>query len=428
MSGGGFAYRDGQLCCEDVPLAEIAADAGTPVYVYSANAMRRQLRAYQHAFGDRAPLFCYALKANANLAIIRLLADQGAGADTVSAGEVQRALAAGVPPARIVFAGVAKGDDEIAMALDTGILQFNIESPQELERIAAIAQARRLVAPVALRINPEVTANTHAKISTGRRGDKFGIALEDALPVYARAHELAGIEPVGIHLHIGSQITDLAPFRAAYACGAALFRQLRAQGLPASRLDLGGGFGVRYRNEARLDPAGFAKIVSEATAGLDCELMFEPGRALVAEAGVLVASVIYGKQAGGRRFLILDAGMHTLIRPAMYDAYHEIVPVEEPSAAAPPLVMDVVGPICESSDVFGRDRALPAMATGDLVALESAGAYGAAMASDYNSRPRAAEVLVDGARWAVIKPRRTAEEQFRDERIPDWISGDGGSG
>lgn len=382
--------------------------------------MRARLRAYQDAFGNPVPLFCYALKANHNISVIKLFRDAGAGADTVSAGEIQRALAAGMPPKRIVFAGVAKGDDEIAFALEQGIFQFNVESVPELERLSVIASLRGQKAPVALRVNPDVEAKTHAKISTGRKADKFGIAIADAMSVYRKAEELPGIDPVGLHLHIGSQITELSPFAAAYSRSADLFRALRAEGHNLTRLDLGGGFGVRYRDEEPLDPLGFAALVEETVGGLNCQLMFEPGRALVAEAGVMVATSIYRKINEDRQFLILDAGMNTLVRPAMYDAYHEIVPVRlrpEPSIA-----MDVVGPICESSDVFGRARLLPPLEAGDLVAFKSAGAYGHVMSSDYNSRTRAAEVLVDGAKFAVIKPGVKAEEQFADELIPDWLN------
>lgn len=421
-----FTYRDGALAAEAVPLALIAAEAGTPVYVYSAGAMRGRLAALQRAFRGQPALFCYALKANNNLAVIRTLALAGAGADTVSGGEILRATAAGVPPERIVFAGVAKTDEEIRHALGVGVLQLNVESVPELERIAAIARAMGRTAPVALRVNPDVAAATHEKISTGRKGDKFGIPIAEAPAVYARAMALDGLRPVGVHLHIGSQITSLDPFEAAYARGAALFRALCEQGVPLRRLDLGGGFGVRYGDEAPFDPEAFAAMVRRVTDGLDCELLFEPGRYLVAEAGMLVASTIYVKEADDRRFLMLDAGMHTLIRSAMYGARHEILPVRE-AAGLTRLSMDVVGPICESSDIFGRSYALPMLEPGDLVAFATAGAYGAVMASDYNSRPGPAEVLVDGDRFAVIKPRREPAAQLADDRIPAWLES-GGAG
>jgi diaminopimelate decarboxylase len=421
-SSGAFAYRDGVLHAEAVPLDVLAAEVGTPCYVYAANAIRQRFAALRRAFAHRDALVCYALKANSNLAIVRLLANEGAGADTVSGGEVRRALAAGVPPGRIVLAGVAKTDDEIRDALAAGILQLNVESVPELRRIGEIAAGMGRRAPVALRVNPDVAADTHDRISTGRRDDKFGIAFERAREVYALAASLDGTEPVGLHLHIGSQITRLEPFERAYSRGIGLFRELRAAGIPLRRLDLGGGFGVRYRDERPIDPAELAALVDRLTAGLDCSLILEPGRYLVAEAGVLVARTIYVKETDTRRFLLLDAGMHTLIRPMLYGAQHEILPVREAEGAelAP---VDVAGPICESTDVFARDRLLPPLAAGDLVAFTSAGAYGAVMASDYNSRPRAAEVLVDGGRFAVVKPRREAEAQLADERIPVWLAG-----
>ncbi len=416
-----FTYRAGQLACETVPLATIAAEVGSPCYVYSAGAMRAQLQAYQDAFAARPALFCYAVKANSNIAVIRTLAAAGAGADTVSGGEIERALAAGVPPQKIVFAGIAKSAEEIRFALGSGILQFNVESVPELLRISAVAQELGTTAPVALRINPDVDAATHSKISTGRKEDKFGIPYADAPALYGMAASLPGIEPVGLHLHIGSQITTIEPFAKAYRRGIDLFNEIRGAGIPLRRLDLGGGFGVRYRSETPIPAAAFAAMVLELVAGLDVQLVFEPGRAFVAEAGALVSSVIYRKESGGRRFLVLDAGMNVLIRPALYDAYHEVLPLAEPEADAHLEPMDVVGPICESSDIFGRDRYLPLLDSGDRVAFLSAGAYGAVMASDYNSRWSAAEVLVDGDRWAVIKPGRAPGAQFADEAIPPWL-------
>ncbi|HET6467590.1 MAG TPA: diaminopimelate decarboxylase [Geminicoccaceae bacterium] len=417
----GFAYLDGQLRADAVPLAEIAAAVGTPVYVYSASAMRRRLAAFQAAFQGQRALFCYALKANNRLAVVRTLAAAGAGAEVVSGGEIRRALAAGVAPERIVYAGIAKGDADIRLALETGILQLNVESVPELARIAAIAASLGRTAPVAIRVNPDVAAATHDKISTGRRHDKFGLPWTAAHEVYALARRLPGVAPVGLHLHIGSQIVDTAPFEAAYGRAVALFRELRAAGIPLRRLDLGGGFGVRYDTETPLPPEELARLVRRLTDGLDAELLFEPGRALVAEAGVLVAGVVYVKETEERRFLILDAGMNVLLRPALYGASHPILPVRQPAAESPLVATDVVGPICESSDVFARGRALPPLGPGELIAIGSAGAYGAVMASDYNSFRSAAEVLVDGDRFAVIKPGRPPERQFDDESIPDWL-------
>jgi diaminopimelate decarboxylase len=420
-----FRYRGGALHAEAVPLAEIAAAVGTPCYVYSASAMRERAAAFREAFAPERALLCYAVKANSNLAVIRLFASEGLGADTVSGGEIARALEAGVPPNRIVYAGIAKTDDEIRMALATGIYQFNVESAQELKRIAEIASGMGLAAPVALRVNPDVDAGTHEKISTGRKHDKFGIPYEEAPALYRLAASLKGVNPVGVHVHIGSQISRLDPFEAAYRRAVELFTRLRAEGIPLRRLDLGGGFGVRYLDEPRIEAEAIAALVRRVTAGLDCDLLFEPGRALVAEAGVIVASVIYLKVSGGRRFLVLDSGMHVLLRPAMYDAHHPVTPVREPAPDVPIVAMDVVGPICESSDILGRDRMLPELVAGDLIAIAGAGAYGAVMASGYNSRPSAAEVMVEGDRFAVIRASLSAERQFAEERIPDWLGREG---
>jgi diaminopimelate decarboxylase len=409
------------LHVEGIPLDAIADEVGTPVYVYAAGHMRSRLWALHHAFTGMPALFCYAVKANSNLAIIRALAAEGAGADTVSGGEILRALAAGVPPGRIVFAGVAKSDEEIRLALRHGIFQINVESIPELRRIAELAREQGVTAPVAFRVNPDVAAGTHEKISTGRKGDKFGIPLEAVAEAYGLARRLAGIMPVGLHIHIGSQITDTAPFAAAYRKAVDLFKGLRADGYPLRTLDFGGGFGVRYQDERPIEPEAIAAVVRDLVRDLDCQLIFEPGRFLVAEAGALVAGVIYVKEAGERRFAVLDAGMNVLVRPAMYGARHAILPVQEAADDRHLLPTDVVGPICESSDVFGRDYLLPPLRRGERVAILGAGAYGSVMASDYNSRPSPAEVLVDGDRWAVIRPRRLPEAQYADDRIPDWI-------
>jgi diaminopimelate decarboxylase len=424
----GFTYRDGLLCAEAVPLDSLARELGTPLYVYSANAMRARVEAFRSAFAGLPLRLFYAVKANDRLAVLRTLSVAGTGMEVVSGGEIRRALAAGVAGSDIVYAGVAKRDAEIRLALEIGVRQLNVESMAELERVSVIATDIGRLAPVALRINPDVAAATHDKIATGRRGDKFGIALERAHEAYALARRLPGIEPLGLHLHIGSQITELASFEAAYARGAALFRELRAAGLPLRRLDLGGGFGVRYDGETPVPPEGLARLVARLTEGLDAEIWLEPGRALVAEAGVLVAAVVYVKPGDGRTFLILDAGMSTLLRPALYGAHHRILPVREPPPGAPLVVVDVVGPICESSDVLARARPLPPLGRGDLVAFCTAGAYGSVMASDYNSFARAAEVLVDGARWAVIKPRREPEAQLADEQMPAWLDPRGPGG
>lgn len=408
-----------------MPLAWLAGELGTPLYVYSAGTMRARLAAFRAAFADLPARFFYAVKANNRIAVLRTLADGGAGMEVVSGGEILRAQAAGVRGADIVFAGVAKRDPEIRLALEIGVRQLNVESPAELERISAIASELGRRAPVALRINPDVAASTHDKIATGRRGDKFGIDHDVAHEAYALARRLPAIDPVGLHLHIGSQITEAASFEAAYGRGIALFRELRAAGVPLRRLDLGGGFGVRYRDETPLAPEALAALVRRLTAGLDAEIWLEPGRALVAEAGVLVAAVVYVKRSGERTFVILDAGMNVLLRPALYGAWHEILPLRESPPDLRPIVTDVVGPICESSDVLARGRPLPPLERGDLVAFCAAGAYGSVMASDYNSFPSAAEVLVDGARWAVIKPRREPEAQLADELLPEWLAPEG---
>jgi diaminopimelate decarboxylase len=421
----GFGYRDGQLCCDQVSLGAVAEAVGTPAYVYSGTVMRTRLRQFQAAFSDRRVVVCYALKANSNLAVIRTLAAEGAGADIVSGGELQRALAAGVPAHKIVFSGVGKSRDEMGQALDARIAQFNVESVPELIALGELAAARRLRAPVALRVNPDVGADTHDKISTGRRHDKFGVAYDQVLEVCQMARRLAGIELVGLHLHIGSQILSLAPFEAAYRRGLELVRALGAAGMPLRRLDLGGGLGVPYRAGSALDLAAYATLIRRLTDGLDLELIFEPGRYLVAEAGVLLSRVLYVKEGGERPCVVLDAGMNNLLRPALYDAYHPILPVAEPSAAAAVRATDVVGPICESTDIFARARDLTPLGAGDLVVFSGAGAYGAVMASDYNSRPQAAEVMVEGSRWAVVKPRIEPAAQFADERLPDWLTAAG---
>jgi len=418
---GAFAYRGGELYAEEVPLAAIAAAVGTPAYVYAAAPMRARVREFFAAFAGQRVMLCYALKANDNLAVVRTLADAGAGADIVSAGELQRALAAGVPPQRIVFSGVGKSRAEMVLALEARIAQFNVESVPELIALGEVAAARRLTAPVALRINPDVAAQSHDKISTGRRHDKFGIAYEQAPEVYALAARLAGIEIVGVHLHIGSQILTLAPFEAAFRRAARLVERLREGGIVIRRLDLGGGLGVRYRGEPAFELAAYARLIGELTAGLGLELVFEPGRWLVAEAGVLLTRVLYVKEGALRPCVVLDAGMNNLLRPALYDAWHDILPVRAPAAGAPAQPYDVVGPICESTDIFARERNLPPIAAGDLVVLTHAGAYGAVMASDYNARPMAAEVLVDGARHAVVRPRIEPARRLADESLPPWL-------
>ncbi|MEE8623567.1 MAG: diaminopimelate decarboxylase [Alphaproteobacteria bacterium] len=416
-----FAYRNGELCAEEVPLARVAVEVGTPFYCYSTAAIVDHYRAFAEAFAGQPATICYALKANSNLAVVRTLAELGAGADVLSEGELKRALAAGVAPQRIVFSGVGKSRDELALALETGVLQINLESEPELEALSKIAAAKGVRAPVAVRVNPDVDAATHRKITTGRKENKFGIDLERARAVYAHAASLPGMNIVGVATHIGSQITELAPFRDAFALLAKLVEDLRADGHDIRRLDLGGGLGIRYENEAPPPPREYAAMVRDVTGALGCEIVLEPGRALVGNAGVLLTSVLYLKKGTSRTFVIVDAAMNDLMRPSIYDAYHAITPVSAPEAGAEQTVVDVVGPVCETSDIFAKDRPLSVVQSGDLLAIRSAGAYGAVMASGYNSRPLVAEVLVKGGRFAVIRPRQSIDDVLGGERMPDWL-------
>ena len=420
-----FELKEGEQACEDVPLARIAAAVGTPAYVYSSATLERHYRVFEGALTShpeiKAPLVAYALKANANVAVVRTLARLGAGADTVSEGEIRRALAAGVPPQRIVFSGVGKSAHELAFALDIGVAEINVESEPELDLLAKVAADKGVRAMLSIRVNPGVGAGGHDKISTGHAESKFGVSLGEAERLYAKASNIASLRPVGLACHIGSQITDLAPLRVAFAKLRGLVERLRAEGLNVQRLDLGGGLGVPYFHQPDPPtPADYAAMVAEAVRGLDIQLAFEPGRVIAANAGVLLARVIHvHERPEGRRFAVLDAAMNDLIRPAMYDAWHDIRPVA-PRPGAPALY-DVVGPICETGDTFTRERLLPPLAAGDLVAFMTAGAYGASMASEYNSRPLVAEVLVKGAEFAVIRERPSYVEMFARERLPDWL-------
>ncbi|WP_323716823.1 diaminopimelate decarboxylase [Paracoccus aminovorans] len=418
-----FNYLDGQLHAEDMPLARIAAEVGTPVYVYSTATLTRHFRLFQQALAWCDHLVCFAVKANSNLAVLKLLGDLGAGMDIVSAGEYARAKAAGVPGERIVFSGVGKTAAEMRMALTGGIRQFNVESEPELELLSQVASSLGVVAPIAVRVNPDVDAKTHEKIATGKSENKFGIPIAKARAVYARAAALPGIEVVGIDMHIGSQLTDLEPYRLAYAKMADLTRALRADGHDIRRLDMGGGLGIPYRrdNNAPPLPIEYGQVIRDAVGDLGCEIEIEPGRNISGNAGILLSSVIYLKEGEGRDFLILDAAMNDLIRPAMYAAHHDIVPVVEPAPGAEVAAFDVVGPVCETGDTFRKAVGLPALAPGDLVALRSAGAYGAVMASEYNSRPLVPEVLVSGDQFAVIRPRPTLEEMLGRDTIPEWL-------
>ena len=417
-----FAYRDGVLHAEDVSLDEIAARFGTPTYVYSTAALRARYHAYAQAFADLAPTICYALKANSNQAVIATFAREGAGADIVSLGELRRALAAGVPAARIVFAGVGKTEAEMRAALEAGILQFNVESEPELRMLSDVAQAMGRVAPVALRVNPDVDAKTHAKITTGKAENKFGIDMAQAPAVAALARSLPGIALEALSVHIGSQLTAIDPFREAFGRLGALARSLNASGPALKRLDFGGGVGVTYRDETPPDLSGYAAAIRDAVAGLGVGIVLEPGRSLVAEAGVLLSRVIRVKEGTAKRFAIVDAAMNDLIRPTLYEAWMPIRPVRAPLPGANEAVMDVVGPICETGDYLAKDRALPPLDAGDLIVVGAAGAYGAAMGSTYNTRPLAAEILVNGREMAVIRPRQDIEALIAGERLAPWLT------
>ncbi|WP_411956737.1 diaminopimelate decarboxylase [Paracoccus homiensis] len=418
-----FNYKDGQLHAEDVPLSRIAAEVGTPVYVYSAATLTRHFGLFRQALDWTDHLVCFAVKANSNLAVLKLMADQGAGMDVVSGGEYARAKAAGVPGERIVFSGVGKTVSEMRQAIEGGIRQFNIESEPEMRALSALAVSMGAEVPVAIRVNPDVDAKTHEKIATGKSENKFGIPIAKSRQVYAEAAALPGLKVVGIDVHIGSQLTDLDPYRAAYAKVADLTRALRADGHDITRLDLGGGLGIPYRrdNNAPPLPIEYGQVIRDAVGDLGCEIEIEPGRNIVGNAGVLLSSVIYVKEGEGRDFLIVDAAMNDLLRPAMYGAHHDIVPVREAALGAELRPFDVVGPVCESGDTFQKGTQLPSVAAGDLIAFRSAGAYGAVMASEYNSRPLVPEVLVSGDHFAVIRARPTFEEMLSRDTIPEWL-------
>lgn len=410
-----FNYRDGRLCAEDVPLADIAARFGTPTYVYSRATLERHWRAFDSALAGRPHLICYAVKANSTLAILNLFARLGSGFDIVSGGELERVLKAGGDPAKIVFSGVGKTVAEMRRALDVGIRCFNVESEAELERLNEVAGELGQRAPVSLRVNPDVDAGTHPYISTGLKENKFGIDIAIADEVYARAAALPNLEIVGVDCHIGSQLTQVTPFVDALARVLALLDRLAARGIAIKHLDLGGGLGIRYRDEQPPEPRDYLAPILAAIGERDVEIMLEPGRAIVGNAGILLTRVEYLKHTAHKDFAIIDAAMNDLLRPSLYGAWQAIIPVQ-PRLDTPPRVYDLVGPVCETGDFLGKEREL-ALAPGDLLAVRSAGAYGFSMSSNYNSRPRAAEVMVDGAHMHVVRERETLDDLWRGERV-----------
>ena len=418
-----FSYRGGLLHAESVALADIARDVGTPFYCYSTATLERHYSVFSEAFAACDALVCYSVKANSNLSVLRTLARLGSGADVVSEGEIHRALAAGIPPERIVFSGVGKTRAEMAFALDKGIFGFNVESEGELRALSEVAASRSALARIALRINPDVDAKTHAKISTGKSEHKFGIGWRDARPLYALARTLPGLDVQGIHVHIGSQIVDMQPFRDAFALVVELVDQLRSDGHTISFVNVGGGLGVPYRFDLAPPPppAEYARLALGLADRLGTKLLFEPGRVIVGNAGILVTRVLYLKRSGEKRFVIVDAGMNDLVRPTLYDAYHEVWRVREPADGEPRFSADIVGPVCETGDFLAKDRSLPELVEGDLLAIMTAGAYSAVLASTYNSRPLVPEVLVSRAEYAVVRPRPTYAAMLAAEVIAPWL-------
>ncbi len=414
-----FQYKGNELYAEDVPVRELAEQYGTPLYVYSYRTLQRHYHAYSDAFGEHPHLVCYAVKANSNLAILRALAKLGSGADIVSGGELYRALKAGIPPKKIVYAGVGKTEEEIEFALKKGILMFNVESPQELETINRVAEGLKKKASVALRINPDIDPETHPYISTGLKKNKFGIPIEKALQYYKLAQGLPNIKVVGIHKHIGSQLTSVRPFVDALKKVLAFIKDLQAQGLKIENLDIGGGLGIQYEDERPPHPRDLAGKVLRLLKGQGFRIILEPGRSIVGNAGILVTKVLYRKEGFGKDFVIVDAAMNDLMRPSLYNAYHRVLPVKKTRTRK--VISDVVGPVCESGDFLARERPLPVVKPGQFLAVMSAGAYGFSMSSNYNSRPRAAEVLVHGSNHYLIRKRETYRDLIRGEVIPGFL-------
>jgi diaminopimelate decarboxylase len=418
-----FAYRNGVLHAEDVDLRELADAVGTPFYCYATATLERHYRVFAEAFADVDALVCYAMKANSNQAVIATLARLGAGADVVSEGELLRARAAGIPPEKIMFSGVGKTERELALAVEQGILCVNVESEPELELLAAIGAQKGRATDISIRVNPDIDPKTHAKIATGKAENKFGIPISRARAVYARAAKLKGVRVTGVDMHIGSQITELEPFSDAFELLADFVRELRADGHVIRHVDLGGGLGIPYRedNEPPPDPSAYAAVVKRATRDLDCQLIFEPGRLIVGNAGILVTRVLYVKRGEAKTFVIVDAGMNDLVRPTLYDAHHDLRPVKEAPVGAPRLIADLVGPVCESGDFIAQDRPMTQPKAGDLVAIMSAGAYGAVQASTYNTRALVPEVLVRKGEWALVRPRIGVQELIALDRVPSWL-------
>jgi diaminopimelate decarboxylase len=419
-----FIYKDNELYCESVAIADIAKAVGTPFYLYSSATLAHHFNTFDKSFGELPHLTCFAVKSCSNLAVLRLFSTLGGGADIVSGGELYRSLKAGIDPRRIIYSGVGKTEEELRYGLVSGILMFNVESEQELEKLQQVAQEQEIVAPVSFRVNPDVDPKTHAYISTGLAKNKFGIPIEQAEKVYLRAREMSHIKILGVSCHIGSQLTEISPFTEALHKVKQFVGRLEALGITIEYLDLGGGLGVRYQDEKPPHPQEYARALKEEMDGLKCTLILEPGRVIVSNAGILISQVLYTKRTQAKKFIIVDAAMNDMARPSLYDAHHDILPVIRKSGQATDEtleVADVVGPICETSDFLAKDRQLPVLVQGDLVAVMTSGAYGFTMSSNYNSRPRAAEVLVKDDQFYVIRERENYETLIRDENIPDFL-------
>ena len=419
-----FIYKDNELYCESVAIADIAKAVGTPFYLYSSATLAHHFNTFDKSFGELPHLTCFAVKSCSNLAVLRLFSTLGGGADIVSGGELYRSLKAGIDPRRIIYSGVGKTEEELRYGLVSGILMFNVESEQELEKLQQVAQEQELVAPVSFRVNPDVDPRTHAYISTGLAKNKFGIPIEQAEKVYLRAQEMSHIKILGVSCHIGSQLTEISPFTEALHKVKQFVGRLETLGITIDYLDMGGGLGVRYQDEKPPHPQEYARALKEEMEGLECTLILEPGRVIVSNAGILISQILYTKRTQAKKFIIVDAAMNDMARPSLYDAHHDIQPVTRKSGQATDEtleVADVVGPICETSDFLARDRQLPVLVQGDLVAVMTSGAYGFTMSSNYNSRPRAAEVLVKDDQFYVIRERENYETLIRDENIPDFL-------